>query len=517
MYLTIGFEIASNKNDDGQGRQRRSKDIAKSRRIISRLSRRKEKIIQNAVKLFTSGILELLKWGFSHFDELPFTFPLSDKEGNPVMDKKTGQQKLALTSAHYLANWLGSRVNLSYLGFNSRIANSARNQAAETLLSQYRLRQMENGKQSRLTGPVGEVDIRSERELQLDYDRALDTLTNPSSTWDEINQAAKSTPVPKFLPMLFAQPTDFPLFQHRGSKRLFVCLPLLSRSDDMADQPVRQENKDWLAPLRPDGRDLPRSKLWILLPLRRRPDAEKLLSSEDITPRTAELKLSRTGKWRFNIVIEVPEKEPPKPEAFMGVRVGYYSIHWKVMDKNNQALDEGTFDLSPLQSIIKDAARQRSYARERGRADLFPKYRGKLKIERERVIKSLIESAVKYKAAIGVEDIAGLDKSTWNRRVNLFRSHWDFGRFVETLTYKSVLEGLPTLRRRKKRILYLLPSLIATFSCAQCGTGVSKSARTVTISEGRISCSKCGHTDDVNHNAVAVIAQRTSAFWTKTK
>ncbi len=528
MYLTFTFKVSDAKNDDGQGRLRRQRKdkVEKGQKTTHRLSNRKKAILLATARAFSQAYQQLVQWGMANWDSIPFTFPVS-KDGQPVLDRE-GKQKFALTSAHYLANWLSGRVNLSKLELHSRLVNGARNQAAETLLSQFRLRQVEKTQPNRLTGSVGEVNERSfdREELAESFRTALEDVRKGET--DEV-PFAKLEPI--FLPILFSGPADFPLFRHCESKRLFVCLPLLSRSSGLVDLTpgvVRRNNQmvrlsDKLVPLREDDSKIPNSPQWLILPLEHQRslsnqrNAEEMLSEPEIKPRTAELRF-KDDSWHFNIVVEMPEPEPINPEAYLGVHIGYYGLWWNLVGRTGQILKEGTVDLSHLKNVILEAARQRSYARKRMRSDRFPRYRGILRVERERALRQLLAIAKESRAVIGIEEISGVEKSTWFGQVNLFRSHWDFGKDVDILTYRSALAGLPLVRRGRKKELFQVGSFRAMFTCSACwftNAGKLESERLVALEDGQVSCANCNCKTDRDKNASRVVAMETRNFFEK--
>lgn len=499
MYLTLTFGISDEKNDDGQGKARRldPEKSRKGREITARLSNRKKAVLASTASLFSQAYQRIAGWGMENWDKIPFTFPLADKEGKPVLDKD-GKQKMGLTSAHYLANWLSARVNVSDLDLHSRLGNGVRNQAAETLLSQYQLRQMEEIQPRRLTGGVGQV-----KDLEI-----------------------------RSIPIFFPGPDDFLLFRHVETERTFVCLPLTSRASERESLPpgvIRRNGKpfrllDRFVPLR-EGEDIkvPNSGQWGIFPLehqRNLPNqrnAEEMLADPEIHPRTAELRL-KNGAWRFNIVVDVPEPEPVKPQTYLGIHIGYYQIFWALMASDGEILKEGQIDQSHLKNLVIESARQRSYARARGKFGRFPRYQGILKLEREKAIRALIALAKENQAAIGVEDVSGVNKSTWIGRANLLRSHWDFGKDIDFLNYKSVLAGLPVVRRRRKKELFKLSSFKALFTCFLCrftNAGKPKEEQLIAVEDGQIYCGSCNRKSDKDQNAARVIAAETRDFFTR--
>ncbi len=539
MYLTFTFGVSDAKNDDGQGSARceNAKKSRKGREIVGGLSFRKKAILSSVAQAFSEAYLRLVAWGMANWSQIPFTFPLT-KDDQPILDKN-GSQKFGLTSAHYLANWLSSRVSLSDLDLHSRLSNGARNQAAETLLSQFRLRQTEETQPGRLTGEVGEVQSREfdRGKIALSFGSAINELADhktSSKRLAEISKTIYSGLEPRFLPVLFSGPSDFLLFKHSENGRIFVCLPLLSRGSGKIGylpgvtarngQPFRKESK--LVPLR-DGEDIsvPSSGQWFILPLehqRRLPkqrNAEDMIADPVVLPRTAELRF-KNGSWCFNIVVEVPEPEPFKPEAFLGIHFGYYSLSWSLVGTDGQIQKEGLIDQTHLKNLVVSQAKQRAYARTRMKSSRFPKYRGVLKLEREKALKQILNLARESRAAIGIENISGLDKSTWVGEVNLLRSHWDFGKDADVLTYKSVLAGLPVVGRGRKRQLFQVSSFRANFTCSSCwytNAGKQVNEQLVSLEDGQIFCGNCSQKRDRNWNAARVVAVETRKFFQKRK
>lgn len=498
MHLTLTFRISDAKNDDGQGKQRRHHQdkIAKQRTTICRLSSQKITDLFEVGSSFSRAWEEVVRWGLSEWDRISFTFPLV-KDGQPILDKE-GKQKVGLISAHYLANWLSVRVRVSNSVLHSRLVNGVRNQAAETLLSQYKLRQMEEIQPRRLTGKVGEV-----KELET-----------------------------RSIPILFPGTDDFRLFKHIETGKVFVCLPLFSREKGKTrlppgvimrnGKPFRLPNR--LVPLR-EGEDIvvPNSSQWEIFSLDHQRElsgqrnAEEMLADLEIQPRTAELRF-KNGSWYFNIVVNVPEPAPIKAETYLGIHIGYYAIFWTLIDQGGKILKEGQIDQGHLKNLVLESARQRSYAQARLRYDRLPRYRGVLKLERERAARALIALAKEHRAAIGVEDVSGVDKSTWFGKANLLRSHWDFGKDVDVLTYMSVLAGLPLVRRGKKKELFKVFSFRALFTCSACGftnSGKPKEERLVALEDGRIYCGNCESRGDTDRNAAKVMATETRNFFTR--
>lgn len=538
MYLTLTFKISDEKNDDGQGgtRRRHQEKFPKCREIAGRLSNRKQMILEEIATEFSTAYQRLVQWGMANWNQIPFTFPLV-KDGQPIQDRE-GNQKFGLTSAHYLANWLSGKTDLSDLDLHSRLVNGVRNQVAETLLSQFQLRKMEERQQRRLTGEVGEVKERifDRQTLADNFRETVERLRDPITEKREVNELTENLRLgseQRFLPVLFSGSADFPLFRHQESERLFVGLPLLSRNSEKRrfqpgvikrnGQPVRFPNR--LVPLREDGEGMPGSSQWLVLPLEHQRslanqrNAEEMLRDPLVRPRTAELRF-RDGCWRFNIVVDVPEPEPIKPETFLGVHLGYYALFWALVDGSGRLLKEDWADQSHLKNAVIDASRQHRHARAKMRSDRFPRYRGFLKLEREKALAQIIVLAGVSRSAIGVEDIAGLEKSTWLGKANLLRSHWDFGKDIDFLTYKSVLAGRPVVRRGKRKELFRLGSFRTVFTCSNCwftNAGKPESEQLVALEDSQIFCGNCGRKTDRDRNAARVVAEETRRFFGKRK
>lgn len=527
MFLALVFQILDSKNDDGQGRNRRhhpDKD-EKGRRRMTRLSVRKHTILEETAIAFSQAYHRVIEWGYANWDAVPFTFPATTKDGKPVLDKE-GKQKLIAMPAHGLANWLSSHVKLADLGMSSKIGNGVLNQAAETLLSQYKLRETAEKDPKRLTGPkVGRVTRPpiTPGEVGNSFDAALATIKRVDATDEELETASsviqKLCPDPHWLPVLFARPNDFLLFRHTKTDQIFVALPLLGRGNDRAVR-SSQNGKPDLVPLRipieGENLSLPNSKQWIIFPLcatgSDSRSAVRYLTDPAVRVRTGEL-LKVKNDWHFNIIVDVPEEEQIAPEKFMGIHIGDYRIYWLISDGTS-----GIFDLSHLRKTIEEAARQRRYAFDRNRPDLLMNYRGVLKLERERVVNALVALAVKHKCAIGVEDISGVEKSTWSKKYNLFRSHWDFGAFAEVLRYKAVIAGLPTIGRSQS--LFTVSGGVAWSACSICGannTGKQNGGKLVAVDNGTVRCASCQNETQFDANAVVLIAQRTEEYWKKKK
>jgi hypothetical protein len=509
VFLTLQFQIADGKNDSG--------------RKVCRLSNRKRALCQDVATRFSEAYQQVVQWGLDHFDEIPFTFQIT--KAGELQFKKDGSPQMAKTGAHYLANWLSTRVELSSFNLPSKIKNGVLNQVSETLLSQYGLRQMAHDDPKRLTGDsVGTVIERSFRSNELANARnvALDHLIE--SETEEMGPAVRelsALTAPRLLPVLFAGPKDFLLFQHGQTGRIFVCLPLLARGDERCRTVKNGQGN--LVPLRlTDKVNLPRSKQWVLLPLhhiakRKSRNAETMLKNPLVLPRTAEL-IVRDDALFLNIVVRAPDPEPFTPKTFMGVHIGYYKVSAVLLGHEGDLIDEYEIDLSDVRRIISDASKQRRHAFNRSRSDRHPRYRGRLKLRREEVVHQIIAVALEHDAAIGIEDISGVSKSTKSRRANLFRSHWDFGRFNTVLTQKCIQAGIPTRGRKKE-----LPSLygsVAMLTCSMCeatGTKKAKEDRPLTFNNGQAHCSKCNMELDRDINAAANIAKAARRTFLKKK
>ncbi|MEK7537200.1 MAG: hypothetical protein AAB584_02035 [Patescibacteria group bacterium] len=528
--------ISDGKNSDGQGwlRRRHQEKEIKDREITVRLPIPKKNDLLETATAFSQAWQRVVRWGLDNWNQIPFTFPLVNDDG-PILDKD-GKQKFGLTSAHYLANWLSSKVSLSNLPLHSKLGNGARNQAAETLLSQFRLRQTEEEQPRRLTGDVGEVKERSfdRSELAANFNSAVLEVADPETGTERIQELAKlisSSFEPRFIPILFSGPSDFLLSRHNESGRIFVCLPLFSRERGRNRLPpgvvmrngkrFRLSNK--LVPLR-EGEDIkvPNSGQWEIFPLehQRKMDnqrnADLMLAMPEVSPRTAEL-MFKNGRWHFNIVVDMPEAEPIRPKAFLGVHLGFFSLSWALTDKDGRIMREDLYDQSHLKNLVSEAAKQRAYARARMRTDRFPRYRGAMKLEREKVLLKILALAKEYQAAIGIEDVSGVNKSTWSGRTNLLRSHWDFGKDVAFLTYKSVILGLPVTGRGRRRQLFTLSSFRTTFTCSSCwftNAGKPENQHLVALEDGQIYCGHCNRKQARDSNAARVVATETQKFFT---
>jgi len=545
MHLTLTYTVSCEKNRDGQGVKRRHHEEkeTKQRTLICRFpGPKKAELFETAVS-FSKAWQRVVMWSLNNWDKISFTYPLINPETRePILDKE-GNQKLGLTSAHFLANWLSTRVDLSDLNLHSRLTNGVRNQAAETLLSQFRLRQMEETDPRCLTGQVGRVKERNFEELREIAERLklnLREITDPKTEIERLEKLGKelgdlvsSDFESRLIPILFPGPKDFLLFRHSESGRIFVCLPLFSRErgqDRLPPGVVMKNGKPFhpsnkLVPLREKGNiKVPNSDQWEIFPLehQRKLDnqrnADEMLIIPEIHPRTAELYL-KNGDWHFNIVIETPEPEPIKPEAFLGVHLAPYSLFWTLVNTNGRILKEGLIDQSHLKNLIVDSARQRSYALARLRFDRLPKYRGKLKLERESAVNQILAIAKEHRAAIGIEDISGVNKSTWSGKTNLLRSHQDFGAIVFSLTYRSVLSGLPVIRKQgKKKELFQISSFRANFTCSSCwftNAGKPQNEHLIAIEDGQIFCGNCNRKQDKDQNAARAVVAAAREFFLK--
>lgn len=446
MFLTFKASVVSGKNDQGTR--------------VARLSNRKWMLCRETAVAFSEAFREITAWGMAHFDEIPFTFPGTDKEGNPILDKE-GKQKILETEAHYLANWLGSRCKLDAFPLHSKIKNGVRVKAASALISQYQLRQLAEDDPARLTGPdVGTIGDRHFRSAEVTRERAdwLDLMIDPGNDSEDVADALEEFRAldgqPRLLPVHFAGPKDFLLFKHALSGTVFVCLPMFEQGGERADRSVKQKGVERLVPLRPGEEvEVPNSKQWLLLPLQLGEVQERLLADPAYSPRTAEL-VVKEDRLFVTITVGAPEAEPYRPDTFLGIRVGYYRIHWSLLGADGAVRQTGAMDMPEVQAAVEGSSAQHDFARARGRADRHPRYRGIIKLSRERIVNELVALAVKEKAAIGLEDVSGVDKSTKSGKANLFRSHWDFGRFVTVLTYKAISAGVPAFGRGSKRTLF---------------------------------------------------------------
>ncbi len=549
MHLTLTYRISDEKNSDGQGLKRRhhQEKETKWRDGFCRLPAPKKADLFETAVSFSQAWQKVVMWGLDNWDKIPFTYPLINQEtGESILDKE-GNQKFGLTSAHYLAIWLSSRINISDSPFHSKLDNGARNQAAETLLSQFRLRQTEKVEPRRLTGEVGEVKERSFDQNQIvgrlesAVREIADLETNIKRLGrlgKELSESVSSGFEPRLIPILFPGPSDFLLFRYskeskkrrdkRLGSRIFVCLPLFSRERGQArlppgvvmrnGKPFRLSNK--LVPLR-EGQDIkvPNSGQWEIFPLEAKREKDvRRLENPEYNPRTAELRF-RDGIWHFNIVVEVQEPEPIKPEAFLGVHLAPYSLSWALAGTNGRILKEGLIDQSHLKNLIVESARQREYALARLRFDRLPRYRGNLKLARENAVNQILSVAKEHKAAIGIEDVSGVNKSTWSGKTNLLRSHQDFGAIVFSLSYRSVLSGLPVIRRRgRKKELFQISSFRANFTCSSCrftNAGKPQNEHLIAEEGGQIFCGKCNRKQDKDQNAARVVVAETREFFLK--
>src|SRR6266498_5792169 len=125
MFLTLTFEVADVKNDDGQGKARRNatEKALKSPKRITRLSRHKQILLKEVAIAFSESYDHVVQWGIVHFGELPFRYALA-KDGDPIVDRE-GNQKYGVCDAHYLANWLAVRIPIS--GLSARLKNGVYN------------------------------------------------------------------------------------------------------------------------------------------------------------------------------------------------------------------------------------------------------------------------------------------------------------------------------------------------------------------------------------------------------
>ncbi len=516
MFLTEKLSVADGYNN--QGRQ------------ACRLSHRKRADACEIIMLWSECYRDIVQWMVAHFDELPFTYPVVDDAGAPVLDRD-GQPKIGKTDANNMYTWLASRVDVS--AYSTRLHSAwiagAFVKAASNLFSTSELMATAERDPGRLTGEnVGLPKARlfRQEEINAERARALATLRDEIEDDAAIDAAAeilRQPATPRTVPARLPRSGDFRLFKHENG-RLFVSVPTFARGFKPDRESVVQKGVNRLMPLRVGDQRNPRFRLpdsnqQMLLPVRAAPEQEARLADDKNTPKTLEL-FEKEGRLFVAISFAVPEPEPYVPEAFIGVRIGYFQIAWCVRGHDGTILEEGAFDQSPIKEFVEEMARERGYARDHGRVDRLPRYRARMKRARETVVNDLVAKAVARKAAIGIEDVSGVDKSTRNRKLNLFRSHWDFGQFVTSLTNDAVLAGVPVPTRKRKRQLPSFFSAIGTFSCSRCGesnSGKPKAERRITIVDARMHCGACGADEDPDANAARVFAELTRSFYQSPK
>lgn len=535
---------------------------------MARLSHRKRCAIEALTERFTAAYVAVRSWAFAHKDAIPFTFtPV--KDGVPVVGED-GTPKVVDSSKDYLARWVvrqkgktdapGPYEILARCGLPSALKPSVGYKVANDLLSNRGLEQMAVDDPRRLTGPeVGVPKVRPVRseDAAAQYKTALDDLVADPQTAEDFDAAlaiVRRPPRAHLVPVLFHNRKCYLLFRHTGSGLLYAAVPFCERKDERAIYPVQQDEQArrlhrglrgpkecWpkgqddthhLESLRSDDGDtLPRSKQWLLLPLwpLRQESGERniveVLQDPVVELANAEL-LEQDGRWYFTITVKMPTAEKYAPRMFLGVHLGYFRIQWTLVERDGKIIEEDTFDLSEVRQIIAAAADQRAHARDHARTDLFPRYRETLGRWRERVVNWIVDKAVECQAAIGIEEVSGVKKSTPSGRANLFRSHWDFGRFATVLTYKAVLVGSPVIGRGSGRQLF---QTVPFGVCSNCGAsnaehrkgGGAKRDRPVRYERGEaaegahVFCQKCRESTEADVNAARVVAQRCREFWRK--
>ncbi len=252
---------------------------------------------------------------------------------------------------------------------------------------------------------------------------------------------------------------------------------------------VKIENDGLIVPLRPRER--------VYLPLYVRKYHRKYLQYKH-----GRVIITKEGdEFYACISIQVPEKEPFKPQGFLGVDFGYYNIVVVADEKGRELMRvQGDELIQRKEYYEKLRAKRQQRLMKVFRIkdkDFGHKDRNYVNDLNHKIAKELVLTAKRMRKAIVIERLKGLKRSNMKNRSRKIRKilhRWSYHNLIQKIKYKAKLEGVPTIEVSPRN---------TSKTCSRCGY-VYKRFRNQRL----FHCPKCGLIVDRDLNASINIAKK---------
>ena len=167
------------------------------------------------------------------------------------------------------------------------------------------------------------------------------------------------------------------------------------------------------------------------------------------------------------ISLHVPEKEPFKPQGFLGVDFGYYNIIVVADEKGREIMRVQGDELIQRKEYYEKirARRQQRLMKKFGIKDkkLGHKDRNYVNDLNHKIAKELIQIAKKMRKAIVIEKLKGLKRKAMQNRGRKIRKilhRWSYHDLIQKIKYKAKLEGVPVIEVSPRN---------TSKTCSRCG------------------------------------------------
>ncbi len=194
------------------------------------------------------------------------------------------------------------------------------------------------------------------------------------------------------------------------------------------------------------------------------------------------------------ISVNVPEKEPFKPQGFLGVDFGYYNIVVVADEKGRELLRVQGDKLIGRKEYYENlkARRQRRLMKIFGTKykDFGHKDRNYVNNLNHKIAKQIVLLAKNMRKAIVIEKLRGLKQREMQRRRKRLRkilARWSYADLIEKIRYKARFEGVPIVE---------VSSKYTSKTCSRCGY-FNKNFKLQRI----FKCPRCGLVIDRDLNA----------------
>ena len=209
----------------------------------------------------------------------------------------------------------------------------------------------------------------------------------------------------------------------------------------------------------------------------------------------------KDGEFYACISVHVPEKEPFKPQGFLGVDFGYYNIVVVADEKGTEVMRVQGDELIQRKEHYEKlrARRQQRLMKKFGirDKDLGHKDRNYVNDLNHKIARELIQIAKRMRKAIVIERLKGLKRDNMQnrgRRIRKILHRWSYHDLIQKIKYKAKLEGVPVIEISPRN---------TSKTCSRCGY-VYKQFKNQRL----FHCPKCGLVIDRDLNASINIARK---------
>ena len=201
------------------------------------------------------------------------------------------------------------------------------------------------------------------------------------------------------------------------------------------------------------------------------------------------------------ISIQVPEKEPFKPQGFLGVDFGYYNIVVVADEKGREVMRVQRDELIQKKEYYENlrARRQQRLMKTFKIKDKSLGYKDRNYVNdlNHKIAKELVLIAKRMRKAIVIERLKGLKKNNLKnkgRKIRKILCRWSYHDLIRKIKYKAKLEGIPVIEISPRN---------TSKTCSGCGY-VYKRFKNQRL----FNCPNCGLVIDRDLNASINIARK---------